>query len=158
MSETYGPAIVAHRPPALRADAGHCAAPALRGAPAVSRTFQHHTAGSIAIVVSAIERLEEVVEQETAALKGEQPGDLRDFNMRKSHGLLELMRATRNIDGAAAPAIGARLQSLRAKLERNSRVLQTHLAAVQDVSRIIANALNEAESDGTYAQARRLAG
>jgi hypothetical protein len=42
-----------------------------------------------------IERLEAVVEQETAALKGHAATDLREFNNRKSQGLLELSRSLR---------------------------------------------------------------
>ena len=43
--------------------------------------------------VSAVERLEDVLEQETQMLDRNRPILLHDFNHRKSHGLLELSRA-----------------------------------------------------------------
>jgi hypothetical protein len=43
-----------------------------------------------------------------------------------------------------------RLAILRSKLERNSTILQIHLRAVQEVAAIIARAIQDAESDGTY--------
>jgi hypothetical protein len=107
-------------------------------------------------MLAAIDRLEQVVDQETEALRSGRPGDLRDFNARKSHGLLELSRAARGMEAEAKPHIDERLRKLRAKLDRNSAVLKTHLAAVQEVSSIMAGALREAESDGTYAEFRRL--
>jgi hypothetical protein len=78
----------------------------------------------------AIERLEEVVDQETAALRSRAGVDLADFNNRKSQGLLDLNRALRSHDGLARDkAALARLAGLRAKLDANRAVLKTHLDA-----------------------------
>src|SRR5438552_5440084 len=63
-----------------------------------------------------IERLESVVEQETAALKGRAATDLREFNNRKSQGLLELSRSMRYFGGAPpSNVVLARLAGLRTK-------------------------------------------
>ena len=43
-----------------------------------------------------------------------------------------------------------RLDRLSEKLERNRRVLDVQLRAVREVSDIIAGAIRDAESDGTY--------
>jgi len=104
----------------------------------------------------AIERLEEVVEQETAALKSRAAVDLNDFNNRKSHGLLELNRALRGLDGSTRDKGAlARLASLRAKLEANQAVLKMHLEAVREVAGVLADAIRDAESDGTYSPSIR---
>jgi hypothetical protein len=99
----------------------------------------------------AIQRLCDVVDQETDALRKRTAVDLKVFNERKSHGLLELNRALRLIDGAAtSPAVTGQLATLRAKLEVNQAVLRMHLEAVREVSAILADAIRDQESDGTY--------
>lgn len=111
--------------------------------------------GAVEIV---IQRLEEVVEQETAALRSRTAVDLKEFNDRKSHALLDLTRALRQVQGGAnQPHLMNRLGELRAKLEVNRRVLQMHLEAVREVSTTLADAIREADSDGTYTPAMRLA-
>jgi hypothetical protein len=103
-----------------------------------------------------IERLEAVVDQETAALKGRTATDLREFNNRKSQGLLELSRSLRYFQGAApSNAVLARLAGLRTKLDANQAVLKLHLEAVREVSTIMADAIRDAESDGTYSSSVR---
>ena len=94
----------------------------------------------------AIERLEEVVDQETAALRSRAGIDLADFNNRKSQGLLDLNRALRSHDGLARDkAALARLAGLRAKLDANRAVLKTHLDAVREVATVLADAIRDAE-------------
>ena len=103
-----------------------------------------------------IERLEDVVIQETAALKSRAAADLREFNNRKSQGLLELSRSLRYFQGATpSNAVLARLAGLREKLDANKAVLKLHLEAVREVSTIMADAIRDAESDGTYSPSVR---
>ncbi len=100
-----------------------------------------------------IQRLEEVVDQETAALRTRAAVDLREFNNRKSQGLLDLNKALRVIDNVAADSgVAARLSQLRAKLDVNRAVLQMHLEAVREISTIVADTIRDADSDGTYSQ------
>jgi hypothetical protein len=108
--------------------------------------------GAPASLDRVIERLEEVVEQETAALRGRTAVDLKDFNTRKSQGLLELNRALRALDAGPAgdEALRARLAGLRGKLDANRAVLEVHLAAVREVATALADAIRDADSDGTY--------
>lgn len=125
------------------------AAPAAMGAGA--RPFEEKGTGMLSLVESAIERLEETVEQETAALNMRAGVDLREFNDRKSQGLLELTRAMRHFEGTAPePALVTRLARLRSKLDRNSVALRMHLDAVREISAVMADAMRDAESDGTY--------
>lgn len=77
--------------------------------------------------------------------------DLKDFNTRKTHGLLELTRAMRHLDkGGMTDAVTARLSALRVSLEINQSVVKMHLEAVREVATIVSDAIRDAESDGTY--------
>jgi hypothetical protein len=107
----------------------------------------------------AIERIEQVVDQETLALRQNQTVDLDDFSRRKSHGLLDLTRGLRGLDAATAKrTMGQHLRALRVKLAENGAALHRHLDAVQEVSAILARAIREGESDGTYSSAIRFNG
>jgi hypothetical protein len=144
-----------YQPPSQTAPAERSGAP-LNFVAGVSERGKPAAAGAIDIV---IQRLEEVVDQETAALKSRRPVDLKDFNDRKSHALLDLTRALRQMQGGNRdqPQLAKRLANLRAKLEVNQRVLQMHLEAVREVSTTLADAIREADSDGTYTPAMRMA-
>jgi hypothetical protein len=101
--------------------------------------------------VSTIERLEQTIDLETAALRQPRPVDLRAFNHRKSHGLLEMTRAVRALDQLSSDhASLSSLERLRVKLGKNLAILESHLRAVKHVSGLIARAIEEDESDGTY--------
>jgi flagellar biosynthesis/type III secretory pathway chaperone len=123
---------------------------------AASERGKPASGGAIEIV---IQRLEEVVDQETAALKSRKPVDLKDFNDRKSHALLDLTRALRQMQagGQSQSHLMGRIGSLREKLEVNRRVLQMHLEAVREVSATLADAIREQDSDGTYSPSVRMA-
>jgi hypothetical protein len=144
-----------YQPPSQTATAERSGAP-LNFVAGVSERGKPAAAGAIDIV---IQRLEEVVDQETAALKSRRPVDLKDFNDRKSHALLDLTRALRQMQAGNRdqPQLAKRLANLRAKLEVNQRVLQMHLEAVREVSTTLADAIREADSDGTYTPAMRMA-
>jgi hypothetical protein len=45
-----------------------------------------------------------------------------------------------------------RIEAIRDKLLRSQDILQVHLAAAQEISRVLTDALGEAESDGTYSR------
>lgn len=124
-------------------------APPARPDPAALRAGEDRAA--FAVVEKTIERLELLIDQETAALQSRTAVDLKDFNDRKSLGLLELTRAMRPIEGAPPdPVLHGRLLRLREKLEINRAALRTHLEAVREISTIVADAMRNAESDGTY--------
>ena len=84
-----------------------------------------------------IDRLEEVVDQETAALRNRTAIDLKDYNNRKSQGLLCLNRALRGLDGKSHQAALDRLAGLRSKLDINQAVLKTHMDAVREVASVL---------------------
>lgn len=117
----------------------------------VKPTVVEDETGVLASLIRTIERLEETLEQETAGLRSRAPIDLKDFNNRKTHGLLELTRVMRHLDrGSLTPPVAARLSALRISLDVNQRIVKMHLEAVREVTAIVADAIREAESDGTY--------
>lgn len=101
-------------------------------------------------VIGCIERLEQLLDRETHALRNCAPIDFEDFNLRKSHALLELSRASRSAAPLTSKAIGARLVALQAKLTENSLLLEQHLAAMREIAAIMVRTIEIAESDGTY--------
>jgi hypothetical protein len=113
-------------------------------------------AGLLPMLETSIMRLEEIVEQETTALKTRQAINLKDFNDRKSQALLELTRSLRTLGtggSVSSPTLAVRVGSLKAKLAVNQAVLKVHLEAVREISTTLADAIRHAESDGTYSQA-----
>jgi hypothetical protein len=111
------------------------------------------------IVEAAVNRLAEIVDEETAALRGHTPIDLKASNDRKSLGLIELNRVLRLIEGTKPePSTLKALERLNGKLETNGHFLKLHLEAVREVAAIISRTIREADSDGTYSPAFRSKG
>jgi len=99
----------------------------------------------------AFDRMMATITQETALLSKNRAVELGDFNHRKRQGLLEISRILRTI---APPDLAqverSRVDRLVALLEENQKMLAHHLQAVDEISSLIARAMQEAESDGTY--------
>ncbi len=144
------------RAPADQSRAARAAGQASKGSAAL-RGVEEKTASTM--LDTAIKRLVEVIDLETAALRERRPIDLTICNNRKSQGLLELDRALKLLDGAdPGEPIKQALRALREKLETNREVLATHLDAVREVATIIAEAIRNVESDGTYSVSFRSKG
>jgi hypothetical protein len=112
---------------------------------------QQRLAGLREAFVSTLERLEQTIDLETAALQQARPVDLRAFNHKKSHGLLEMSRAMRAMEPLSSDRMSlASLERLRVKLGKNLAILESHLRAVKQVSGLIARAMEADDSDGTY--------
>lgn len=108
----------------------------------VSRT------GSLTAIIN---RIEEAVETETAAIRTDMNFDLKASNARKSRCLYELNRVMKTVtpDELASEHRDGLLR-LRGKLERNEAALLAHLSAVSEVANLMKNAIQYAEADGTY--------
>ncbi len=101
---------------------------------------------------SAVARLIQVLDRETTALKRREPVDMDELCDRKNQALLELSRIARRFDrDEIDPELRPMLGQLREKLDENRSVLTLHLQAVQEVAKILAEAIRDADSDGTYA-------
>ena len=73
------------------------------------------------------------------------------YSQSKNQGLLELNRLAPALGGAtAAGPLRDALAELHAKLEINQRALAVQLKACHAVSEIIARAIQDGQSDGTY--------
>ncbi len=102
-------------------------------------------------ILVAIERLTDAVERETEDLAGRGPIDYRAHSQRKSQGLLELSRLAPTLAGLRAhPRLRAALSGLLAKLDANQRLLNAKLKAARTVAEVVARAISDGQSDGTY--------
>lgn len=101
-------------------------------------------------LLSALERLEDLVREETQALRAHADIDFAEISRRKSRSLLELTRIARAVPPRLDTGTLQRVRVLRDALEQNFELLGLHLAAAQEVGSILHSAIREAESDGTY--------
>lgn len=103
------------------------------------------------MLVKSLDRLEETLDLETSALLARDLSNLEEFNRRKSQSLLEISRLVRTVESAALDETATkRLQVLKGKLEKNQEILERHMRAVQELANIVSNAIQSADSDGTY--------
>jgi hypothetical protein len=109
------------------------------------------TSRAYEMILPVIDRLEQTLDAENAQIASGKGIDYEALNHRKSQGLLELSRLAPMIAGAeASKPLSDALASLRAKLETNQRMLRIQLNAARRVGDIIARAIQEGQSDGTY--------
>lgn len=102
-------------------------------------------------MTKAIRRAVGIIDLETESLRSHRPVDLAACNHQKSHALLELTRAMRAVPPSLVDQeVLQGLARLREKLEENLEVLDVHLKAVRQVSALIARAIEDDNSDGTY--------
>lgn len=108
---------------------------------------------------AVIDRLKDCLDEETKALNSAIDVDLSALNNQKSHGLMELNSVLRSLaEGQADDSLRVRLAALRAKLDRNLTLIRRHLLAVTEVSTLVSEAIQNADSDGTYSPLARSAG
>jgi hypothetical protein len=103
------------------------------------------------MLIPAVDRLRQTLDEENEDIARRGPVDYHAYNLRKSQGLLELNRLAPALVGrTASPALRDALADLNVKLETNRRMLRTQLQAAQAVTEIIARAIRNSQSDGTY--------
>jgi hypothetical protein len=106
---------------------------------------------AIGMILPIVDRLRQTVEAENGELSRSRAVDYHAHSQRKSQGLLELNRMRAALASASAnPIARAALADLSAKLDLNRRLLRVQLRAAQTVSGILARAISEGQSDGTY--------
>ena len=102
-------------------------------------------------LMAIIGRIEEAVDEETAAIHTDLGFDLKASNARKSRYLYELTRAMKGLSEADFVAEHkAGIVRLREKLASNQAAILAHLNAVSEVATLMQNAIQSAENDGTY--------
>jgi hypothetical protein len=113
----------------------------------MSRTQSPAAAAALPIV----ERLVATVDAENRDLEQGRRVKYEAYSLSKNQGLLELNRLVPALGGAtAARPLRDALNELHAKLEINRRALAVQLKACHAVSEIIARAIQDGQSDGTY--------
>lgn len=104
-----------------------------------------------AAALPVVERLAAAIDAENRDLERGRPVQYEASSRTKNQGLLELNRLAPALGGApAAGPLRDALADLQARLEVNRRALAVQLKACQAVSEIIARAIQDGQSDGTY--------
>ena len=104
-----------------------------------------------AAALPIVERLRETVEAETRDIEQGRLVKYEAYSLRKNQGLLELNRLVPALNCATACGpLREALADLHSKLEINRRALAVQLKACVAISEIIARAIRDGQSDGTY--------
>jgi hypothetical protein len=105
----------------------------------------------VAAVLPILERLRQTIDEETKDIGAGGRVRYEAYSFRKNQALLELNRLIPSLGRAVAdrPLCEA-LAELHAKLEVNRRALAVQMKACAAVSEIIARAIRDSQSDGTY--------
>jgi hypothetical protein len=112
---------------------------------------QRRAQSAAAAALPIVQRLIATIEAENRDLEQGRPAQYEAYSLRKNQGLLELNRLIPALGGAtAASPLREALADLHAKLEANRRALAVQLKACAAVSEIIARAIQDGQSDGTY--------
>ena len=119
----------------------------------MTQTAADRSSAMRASIEKTMQRVEKLVDSETAALRSRTPIDLKESNNGKSQALLEFSHAVRALEGVPLDdALVSRLRQLRGKLETNRAVLKRHLEAVREIADVVADTIQHSEGDGTYSQ------
>jgi len=106
---------------------------------------------AVVLALPAIERLTRAIAAETEDLAAGRPAACELHSQRKAQGLFELNRLIPALQDATGDArLRAALAELNAALEANKRALGVQLKAATAVAEIIARAIRDGQSDGTY--------
>jgi hypothetical protein len=106
---------------------------------------------ALAAALPLIARISRTAAEETEAIASGGVVPYEAFSRRKAQGLLELNRLAPALGRApAAPDLRVALNGMNACLEANRRALKVQLEASIAVADIIARAIRDGQSDGTY--------
>ena len=103
-------------------------------------------------IVMTIERVKSVIDEDTQFLRSGNLVDVAKFSERKNRCLIELNRALSMVprDQGSHERLAIYLEPLRTTLAENSDLLSARLNAIREVADLIAQAIKDAQSDGTY--------
>jgi hypothetical protein len=106
---------------------------------------------ALAMALPIVERLRRTAAAETGDIARAGPVPYEAYSAQKNQGLLELSRLLPALEGVApSGALREALVDLAAELEINRRALGVQLKASTAVAEIIARAIRNGQSDGTY--------
>lgn len=111
-------------------------------------------AGSAAVNQALLQlagRIESVLEDERRLLAGSSSDALDHVIARKNHIALEVMRVAQHAAGFVPDAaLRNRFKETVAMLTENEGLLRRHIAAVDEISSVVAAVISDSTSDGTY--------
>ena len=115
----------------------------------------HSSTGRVTAPTAAmhgvIARIEEILSAEAMCLEALQDSQIRQLNERKARALLEFSRTVRSLSADAIDDdLRVRISKLRDALEENKALVARHLSAARDIAALVAKAMEDMESDGTY--------
>lgn len=106
---------------------------------------------ALATVLPVVERLSATLEAENRDLISRGAVDYPAYSQKKNQSLLELNRLRSTLESVQShPGARLALTDLAVKLDANHRLLKIQLRAAQTISSIVARAIREGQSDGTY--------
>ncbi len=106
---------------------------------------------AVVLAISAARSLILTVAAENEGLAKRKPMDFAAHSRHKSQALLQIGRIGALLrDGCDSATLRSTLAELRSLLSVNQRLLEIQLRAARAVSNVIANAIRESSSDGTY--------
>jgi hypothetical protein len=104
-------------------------------------------------LLPALDRLLQILRDENEQIGNRRLVDYRDMNAKKAQSLLELTRLRPALLCARdRPAVVGRLTEVVTALERNKYMLGVQVKAARKVSELIARAIADGQSDGTYSE------
>jgi alcohol dehydrogenase class IV len=108
-------------------------------------------AAAVATILPVVERLRAALDAENREIGARAGVDYRGHTERKNQALLELTKLKAQISQAQRhPAVAAAFVDLSTRLETNRRLLGAQLRAARTVADIVARAVRDSQSDGTY--------
>jgi hypothetical protein len=117
----------------------------------MSQPLRRAQSPAAAAALPIVERLIATIEAENRDLEQGRRAKYEAYSQSKNQGLLELSRLVPALGAAtAAGPLRDALAELHAKLEINRQALAVQLKACHRVSEIIARAIQDGQSDGTY--------
>jgi hypothetical protein len=117
----------------------------------MSHQLRRAQSPAAAAALPIVERLIATIDAENHDLEQGRRVKFEAYSLSKNQGLLELNRLVPALGGAIASGpLADALVELHAKLEINRRTLAVQLKACEAVSEIIARAIQDGQSDGTY--------
>ena len=119
--------------------------------PPENRDDKNNGTAALMNLSAIIGRIEETVEAETALIRTDIRFDIKASNARKSRYLYELNKAISRLGNIALNdehRVG--IVRLREKLAANEVAVLAHLNAVSEVATLVQDAIQRAETDGTY--------
>ena len=105
--------------------------------------------------LKAVERINDIVKREIGGVQQSASFDLSELNDQKARVLQQFSKAIRALEiDKSKDIVLPVLDELKVVLSDNLRILHYHLEAAREVSAIIAKAMIDADSDGTYVRSR----